>query len=277
VIDTASDGSRDWAGVYADTFATCGLTTDGAIQCWGTASGDNDTGPPEGTFVSMAIARDPGDWRDDQHACGIHDDGTIECWGLNDNGQTDAPEGTFTQVVVGDSARCALGMDGTISCWGDSRSYSGSSWTQIAMGGYVFAAMNATGELFVWMGYDGARNVYQVVGTYTTVTAYAGVCATASDGAVTCWGSGCWSVPPAPHAQLSSVCLTSDMYGCGLNASGYPVCWSNHTYQPGILEEPARPFTSLSCGFNYVCGVALDGAIICWGPDEDYYGNLSAP
>lgn len=151
------------------------------------------------------------------------------------------------------------------------------------MGWGAFAALDTSGAVFAWNGYDRLSDVTRLAGVYTSVdTNGTSVCATSADGSVTCGGlvdgwDGCGGTGAAPFGSLSSLCTTVDLYACGLNTSGYPVCWTNSTYQPGILEEPARPFTSLSCGFNYVCGVALNGAIICWGPEEDTYGNLTAP
>jgi hypothetical protein len=58
--------------------ATCGLTTSGAVECWGGT--DDYTHPlyisgyePPGTFTNVAVGRDL--------ACGVWDDGGVVCWG----------------------------------------------------------------------------------------------------------------------------------------------------------------------------------------------------
>ena len=40
------------------------------------------------------------------------------CWGLNDQGQTDAPEGVYQSVTPGYDHTCALRESGEAVCWG---------------------------------------------------------------------------------------------------------------------------------------------------------------
>ena len=55
----------------------------------------------------------------DFHVCGAElEGGTIGCWGNNDAGQSDAPEGEFTNVAAGSYHSCGVRSDGTVECWG---------------------------------------------------------------------------------------------------------------------------------------------------------------
>ena len=87
---------------------SCGLRTDGTIECWG----NNDYGqatPPGGQFTAVTAASG--------HSCGLRTDGTIECWGDNGDGQATPPGGQFTAVTASGHS-CGLRTDGTIECWG---------------------------------------------------------------------------------------------------------------------------------------------------------------
>ena len=78
---------------------TCGLRTDGTVECWGsnTDHEENFAGQadaPEGTFTTV----DAGGL----HTCGLRTDGAIECWGHNDFGQSDGP-GVYSTITLGPS------------------------------------------------------------------------------------------------------------------------------------------------------------------------------
>jgi hypothetical protein len=45
-------------------------------------------------------------------------DKSVQCWGNNDEGQSDAPEGTFVKVEAGGRHSCALDTQGSLRCWG---------------------------------------------------------------------------------------------------------------------------------------------------------------
>ena len=72
----------------------------------------------------------PGDLRNGtltagaRHGCGLNRDGLIDCWGANEAGQTEAPSGSFKQVVAGPTSLHTCGLhagpdDATpITCWG---------------------------------------------------------------------------------------------------------------------------------------------------------------
>ena len=138
------DGQADApAGTFKDVAAgwrhSCGLRSDDTIECWG-LNDDGQADAPAGTFKDVTVG-----WRQAvrqaiiagqreylehsysrvnavvagwRHSCGLRSDDTIECWGLNDDGQADAPAGTFKDVATGWFHSCGLRSDDTIECWG---------------------------------------------------------------------------------------------------------------------------------------------------------------
>jgi len=57
---------------------------------------------------------DVGQW----HGCGVHPDGTVSCWGNTDEGQQDAPAGTFKTVSAGLYHTCGVTTGESVECWG---------------------------------------------------------------------------------------------------------------------------------------------------------------
>ncbi len=53
-----------------------------------------------------------------QHSCAVRESGELACWGINDNGQTDAPAGSFRSVSATLHRNCAVRESGEIVCWG---------------------------------------------------------------------------------------------------------------------------------------------------------------
>ena len=86
---------------------TCGVRTDGAVECWGSNShGQIDA--PEGAFTAVSTG---------VHSCGLRPDGAVECWGTDE-----APAaGAFAAVEVGQGYTCGLRPDGAVECWGTLR------------------------------------------------------------------------------------------------------------------------------------------------------------
>ena len=91
----------------SNNFFMCGLTTQGAVECWGSnAYGQAD--PPAGTFAAIDIGRNA--------SCGIRSSGNLACWGSIPANWT-PPEGSFTAISGG----CGIRTDGTAECWGADR------------------------------------------------------------------------------------------------------------------------------------------------------------
>ena len=111
-----------FASVSAGAIHTCGVKTDGSVECWG-SNEDFEGGfvgqatPPEGDFVSVSAGF--------FHTCGMRTDGSVVCWGGNDDGeggdfigQATPPEGDFVSVSAGGVHTCGVKADGYAVCWG---------------------------------------------------------------------------------------------------------------------------------------------------------------
>ena len=134
-------GGHKWAQLAASEKATCGLTTDGNMYCWGLEVGASDgryCQLPDNfvgcTRVPLRIAsakRSRAIGLGDVHFCEQAIDGTLECWGANywgmfGNGTvarstTPVPAGGGAQYVSFVAYRvgaCALAA-GEARCWGN--------------------------------------------------------------------------------------------------------------------------------------------------------------
>ena len=113
--------------------ATCALSKDGAVSCWGLA---DDTGSfvprslvprkVSGSIAFASLHHGIGD-----HACGTSPDGRAFCWGRNDEGQLGngtttgserpvavAGELSFAYLVAGHFQTCGVTQAGAVYCWG---------------------------------------------------------------------------------------------------------------------------------------------------------------
>lgn len=131
----AVSGGLAFQRLAAGALFTCGLTTAGALYCWGNnVFGQLGTGgggassvpvPASGgrTYVALAAAQD--------HACAVETGGQLWCWGANQFGQVGdstltlrtAPVAVggsrkFTAVAAGAFHSCAIDDGGVSWCWG---------------------------------------------------------------------------------------------------------------------------------------------------------------
>ena len=73
-ITISAAPATGFAAVAAGEHHTCGLRSDGAIECWGDDEyGQSDA--PDGSFRAVSAG--------EFHSCGLRDNGAIECWGSN--------------------------------------------------------------------------------------------------------------------------------------------------------------------------------------------------
>jgi alpha-tubulin suppressor-like RCC1 family protein len=117
----------------------CGVTTSGAVYCWGDnaspAPGMLGNGTSTGqvttptlvsgsnTYASVAVGYN--------HVCALTTSGSVYCWGTNNQGQfgngattasytptLGAGGATFASLAVGDGSTCGLTAAGVVWCWG---------------------------------------------------------------------------------------------------------------------------------------------------------------
>jgi Regulator of chromosome condensation (RCC1) repeat len=173
---------------------SCGLTTAGEVDCWGTGFGDalHPTSVVSGIALSSFSQRDVfalplyGAF----NACGLTASGEAYCWGDNSYGEAGtgslggAPSLapvmgglTFTSISAGSTHSCALTAAGAAYCWGDNSageigdgtttqrlqptpvsSPSGVLFTQISAGVGYTCALAQGGAAYCW-GSNGAGNL----------------------------------------------------------------------------------------------------------------------
>ena len=208
----------DFVAVSTSWLHTCGLRTDGAVEC----SGSNREGqatPPAGAFAAISAGY--------LHTCGVRPDGTVECWGYNRDGQATPPAGTFVAVSAGGVHTCGVRPDGEVECWG----YNGEGQTTpptgafaaISAGNYHTCGVRPDGEVECW-GYNGEGQATPPGGAFVTVSAGTRhTCGIRPDGGVECWGVEAFGQPPPGTFVAVSA---GGWHTCGVRPDGTVTCWS---------------------------------------------------
>ena len=137
----------------------------------------------------MALVRHTGRWH-------------RRCWGNDYFGETNAPEGRFDSLAVGEFVSCGLRADGSFVCWGQGSGYL-PEWLEAlrfrapAPASYHTCGLSTSGRIYCW-GSAAAYNFDLPEGTFTAITSgYSHSCGIRTDGTVTCWGDR--PVAPAPE------------------------------------------------------------------------------
>jgi alpha-tubulin suppressor-like RCC1 family protein len=138
---TVVDSGVSYTAVSAGTSHTCGITTAGALKCWGLNSsgqlgiGSTSTAATPATVQSgvvyTAVAAGAA------HTCAIAVGGVLKCWGDASKGQVGDGTATagakyqvpyvvdaevYTTVAAGLDASCAIRSSGALYCWGENGS-----------------------------------------------------------------------------------------------------------------------------------------------------------
>jgi alpha-tubulin suppressor-like RCC1 family protein len=273
----------------------CLLTTRGAAYCWGVnRAGEvgngsiNAAGVPVPTLVrgdhkfsTLAVSKTGG------VTCGVRRDGVALCWGANLVGQLGdgtttarsvptavATDLRFRGVAVGTSHACAVTFDGDIACWGNSPN-------------------GAFGD-----GTAGPRRLPHIMPSpfrFSQITAGEDfTCALRDNGTAYCWGQGRQGQlgdgraesslrPVAVAGEITFKQIVAAQFSvCGLTFDGLVYCWGNNEFgtigdgttglEGGVSRHrtPTRVvsvpgLTSITAGYETVCGVTSDRTAYCWG------------
>ena len=284
-----------FTAVSAGSHHACALRPSGALQCWGQSWQGSNEEPPDGGYVAalggLASSMGPGatclqrisgewscsaaDWSAElpadllditaggSHVCTLDAAGAIGCEGHGQEGQLDAPSGTFVQVRAAADLTCALSTAGEISCWGETVTGNHAPppgpFESFALSNLIGCALDAAGTAICWGGTwpdlqppEGEVFVDVAVG-------WAYACGLHADGTVLCWGNGAetWI---GPDGTFESIAVSH--VACGLDAAGSIQCWGDESL--GDLPTfRGSEFDSLT-SHGSTCAVGTDGSAECW-------------
>ncbi len=234
-------GGRTFVDLKGGGYHMCGLTSTGAVYCWGDDEfgqiGDGGgspatvptlvTGAP--AFAQIAVGA--------FHTCGRTAAGAAWCWGNNEFGAIGSGNGSgayvptqvvgglsFTNLFAGGNNTCGIVSNGDLYCWGSNTSGS--------LGIGDFAAADATSPRLV-----------------------------------------------AGGLKWSTVSM-SELNICALTSAGKPYCWGdnesytlgNGTQTPASSPTPvfgSLTATSITSGAYFSCVRTNTGAAYCWGDGTD--------
>jgi hypothetical protein len=253
---------------------TCGLRSDGVIDCWGDDDGKGRTYKPDGTFQAVSSAS----W----HNCGIKTDGTLYCWGEEDRGRISGrPTGnTFTQVTVGDWHGCGLKTNGSVDCWGiqdggrtDDKA---GPFKQVRSGNWHNCAIKTDDTLYCWGINDTGRTV-PPAGTFKQIdVADWHGCGVRTNGTVDCWGKpDAGRTDDPPSSMTFKQVTTGNWHNCGIKTDGTLYCWGSSD-DGRVSDMPTTgTYTYIDAGDRHTCAIRSDGHVICWGTNSS--GQCNAP
>ncbi|MDE0168829.1 MAG: S8 family serine peptidase [bacterium] len=260
------------AGVTAGVISagwvhSCGVRTDGTVECWGN-NAEGQATAPAGSFTQVSAAA--------QHSCGVRTDGTVECWTRNVLGRATAPAGSFTQVSAAVQHSCGLRTDQSVECWGNNRSGQttapSGSFTQVSANGFHSCGLRTDGTVECW-GNNAEGQTAAPSGSFTQVSAGGHhSCALRTDETVECWGNNQLGQATAPSGSFTQV-SAGLTHSCGLRTDRSVECWGNN--QLGQATAPSGSFTQVSAGGHHSCGLRVDGSVECWGRNDD--GETDVP
>lgn len=264
-------GARKVVKIAAGDGVACAVMDTGGVRCWGkndrgergTAKSADDAATPVdvpgvANAVELVMGGDSGSSGD--IACATTKDKDVWCWG--------APQ--MIPVKDGKSEPRAIpDLKGALS---------------IALGGGTAYAVKADGTVWGWgsSAFNSMADGTQSSGPDKPLTAIPGVtgakqvaagqnhgCALLADGTATCWGySGKKQLPTAVAGVAGATAIFAESQRdetCALTKDA-TLCWDERAEAKPVAELAG---VTKIVGRNHQCALGGDGAVWCWGSDND--------
>jgi hypothetical protein len=259
-------GGLTFTQISAGQYSMCGVTSAGAVYCWGLGSSGqlgvsgstaSSSTPVAVTTTGTALAGRTivqvaaGYY----HTCALDSTGLVYCWGVDTYGQV----GTTTTVTsTPQPAAAAVYTTGT--------PMAGRTIVQITAGGQHTCALDSTGLAYCW-GYGTNGQLGNNTATATNALPVAVYTAGALAG-----------------VTLATISAT-EFHTCALGSTGVAFCWGynadgrlgvNNTtqedvptavYTGGVLS--GRTLTQVGAGDQDSCALDSTGTAYCWGNDAN--------
>jgi hypothetical protein len=255
----AVSAQDDWSALAIATDGGCGITTAGALRCWG----EEDWGPlPDGTFTALAVTE-----RDTEShrgvGCAIQDNGELACWpALRDADVPAPPSGRFVALDADASRLCAIAQDGHAVCWNadatDEEQPPDGEYTAVSVGGGHTCLLTTEGELRCF-GCDGPRQ--DPYSDSTTISQ--------EDESAGCRSDYGQAHPPSGRFDAVAA---GGAHTCAIeHESGALVCFGRDI--DGQAHPPKGSYRAVAADTSDTCAIADDGHIECFGQQGEWSGH----
>jgi alpha-tubulin suppressor-like RCC1 family protein len=265
------------AHVAAGGSATCALSADGKLACWGN-DGSSSSKPLAYTSAALQSVKKVspigGPFTSYESLALSTPNGAVEDFLVSVLGQP-TPTNPFvgaTDIAAGGKHTCVLDTAGVVRCWGD----------------------NSVGELGLGMTGSSVTMPQPINGLSATAiaTGFDHSCAITSTGAVVCWGSntfkqsgGTTNPVTSPQAVpiFGSPPITALVLGnsdSGVIAQGQLYLWGynvDNQVSPSGVDEPAPTLVAglagivgAALGSSHTCALLDTGVVKCWGANGNY-------
>jgi len=224
----------------------------------------------------------------EDYGCAVRLNGGIYCWGPDNDGRVSAAPttGKFTKVVVGSIHACALRDDGTVVCWGELSAPAekrrsripaevGSNVQDLAVSRDTTCVVRKGGDLFCWGSQTSPPPSQSLgplpAGTRTKIfgNTVHGFCALDGSGVAACWGSNNQgAMGAAPAASFKTLGLAG-WHSCGIDTQDKLRCWGLNSGGRAPPGPSLTSYTGVARGWEHSCARRFDGALECFGPQND--------
>ncbi len=268
-VSGAGSSGGVWKLVHAGTNHSCGITSAGSTQCWGSGVyGQLGIGQPGGSATPVEVLGGhvfTTLWAGDRTNCAIKPSGAAWCWGIDYFGSAGNGRDPGNHCHPYPDESCDNGPEQHVPV----RVVGSQVWTQVTSGFHHSCGLTSTGQAWCWGG-----NANGQIGT----TAFTGLTGRCTD-----FAFGFFHCSDAPVPVVGGLTFKQIAAGfwhtCAVTTAGKAYCWgANPSGQLGdgtnIERHVPTPvagnlvFAAVSALFEHTCGVTISGEAWCWGQGQ---------